>query len=109
VLDNSIYALQKRVLNSGFKACLNVALKTENNNAFVILVSDNGGGLSKDKISNIYRMSIESSKGGRLGEGTMIVKNFIEGLGGYVTGKNIKTNDDIGLETTIRLPCFLVN
>ena len=54
-------------------------------------IMDNAGGLPKEKLSKIYKESIESSKGERLGEGTMIAKNFIKLMDGYITAQNIRS------------------
>lgn len=106
ILDNSVYALQKRVLDKDFKALLGVSLSIENEKKIALKVYDNAGGLSKDKISRIYKFAIESSKGERFGEGTMIAKNFIKALNGYITAQNIRIQGEIGLETTIHLPFY---
>ncbi len=106
ILDNSVYALQKKVLRPDFKACLLISLKIEDEKSVMFRIMDNAGGLPKEKLSKIYKESIESSKGERLGEGTMIAKNFIKLMDGYITAQNIRSHGEYGLETVIRLPYF---
>ncbi|MCL2484756.1 MAG: ATP-binding protein [Endomicrobia bacterium] len=106
IVDNSVYALQKRVLEPGFSAHLTISLETEEDKEIAVKVSDTAGGLSKDKISLIYKFPLDSSKGGRVGEGTMIVKNFVKLLDGYVTAHNVRSYNETGLETVIYLPYF---
>lgn len=106
ILDNSVYALQRKVLRADFKAYLLISLKEENEKEVMFRVMDNAGGLSKDKLSKIYKESVESSKGERLGEGTMIAKNFVKLLDGHITAQNIRSHGENGLETIIRLPYF---
>lgn len=105
ILDNSVYALQKKVMIPHFKAVLGVRLEIEEDQ-FLAVIYDNAGGLSKDKLSRIYKTSIESSKGQRMGEGTMIAKNFIKILDGYITVKNIRLTGENGLETEIHIPVY---
>jgi len=105
ILDNSVYALQKKVLTPNFKAVLGVKLSIEEDKLSVF-VYDNAGGLTKDKITKIYKVSIESSKGNRMGEGTMIARNFIAVLDGYITVHNIRLAGENGLETGIHVPIY---
>jgi hypothetical protein len=106
ILDNSVYALQKRVLNTKFNARLNIDLKIETDKTISISISDNAGGLSKDKLSKIYKIPLESSKSERIGEGTVIAKNFIKILNGYISAQNAKFQNDNGLKTVIHIPYF---
>lgn len=105
ILDNSVYALQKKAMMPNFKAVLGVKISIKDEYLSVI-VYDNAGGLSKDKITKIYKVSIESSKGGRFGEGTMIAKNFIKILDGYITVQNIRFSGENGLETELHIPVY---
>jgi nitrogen fixation/metabolism regulation signal transduction histidine kinase len=57
ILDNSVYALQKHVLNNNFNAILNIEIKIKNNKFISVSILDNAGGISK-----IYKTPIESSK-----------------------------------------------
>ncbi|MDR1522930.1 MAG: hypothetical protein LBS29_03135 [Endomicrobium sp.] len=107
ILDNSVYALQKHVLNNNFTATINIVLKIKDDKFISLSILDNAGGLSKDKISKIYKSSIESSKGNRLGEGTIIASNFIKILGGFIYAKNIRFRKMNGLETVINIPYFI--
>ena len=106
IVDNSVYALQKKIFADGFKAVLGVRLSAQDN-MFLVVVYDNAGGLSKDKISKIYKSPIESSKGARMGEGTMIARNFIKIFDGCVSAQNISVSGYGGLETEIRIPFYL--
>jgi len=108
IVDNSVYALQKLAPEPNFKAFLSVSLDTDTDQTAVISIADNAGGLSKDKINKIYGVSFESSKGGvRLGEGTMIAKNFIKLFGGYISARNVRTGGENGLESSIHVPYYL--
>ncbi|MDR1695961.1 MAG: hypothetical protein LBR69_04970 [Endomicrobium sp.] len=107
IVDNSVYALQKKVLSPGFSAHLTISLSTEDDRKIAVKIADTAGGLSKDKISRIYKVPVDSSKGERLGEGTMITKNFIKLLDGYITAQNADSYGETGLETVIHLPYFI--
>lgn len=106
ILDNSVYALQKKVFADGFKAVLGIRLSVEDNMLSVVIY-DNAGGLSKDKISKIYKSPVESSKGDRMGEGTIIARNFIKIFDGCISARNTNFSGDGGLETEIRIPLYL--
>lgn len=106
ILDNSVYALQKKVLIPHFKAVLGVKIALKED-LLSVTVYDNAGGLSKDKITKIYKVSIESSKGNRMGEGTMIARNFVKVLDGYITVQNIRFAGENGLETQVHIPVYL--
>jgi hypothetical protein len=106
ILDNSVYALQKLVVASDFEASLKISLEDAEGKTFTLKISDNAGGISKENLARIYKFQIESSKGKRLGEGTMIAGNFIKLLDGYITAQNVKTKDAAGLETAIIMPCY---
>ncbi|MDR1417879.1 MAG: hypothetical protein LBI80_01770 [Endomicrobium sp.] len=106
ILDNSVYALQKHILNNNFNAIINIEIKIKNDKFISISILDNAGGISKNKILKIYKTPIESSKSNRLGEGTVIVSNFIKVLGGFIYAKNIQLKQIVGLETTINIPYF---
>jgi sensor histidine kinase regulating citrate/malate metabolism len=106
IIDNSVYALQRLVLNGDFKARLRASIALSDGKTFCIKISDNAGGLSKENIAKIYKFQIESSKGQRLGEGTIIAGNFIKLLGGYVTAQNIRRDGSSGLETSVYLPYY---
>ncbi len=105
ILDNSVYALQKKVMDPEFKAVLNISIFAENGPKIAVKIVDNAGGLSKEGLARIYKFPIESSKGERLGEGTVIAKNFINLFGGYITAQN-RDYGGAGLETVIRLPAY---
>ena len=107
ILNNSVYALQKYVLNNNFNAIISIEIKIKDDKFISISILDNAGGLSKNKISKIYKSSIESSKGNRLGEGTIIASNFIKVLGGFIYAKNIQFKKMNGLETVINIPYFI--
>ncbi|MDR3124669.1 MAG: hypothetical protein LBU10_02155 [Endomicrobium sp.] len=106
ILDNSVYALQKHMLHNNFNAIINIELKIKNDTFVSVSILDNGGGISKNKISKIYKFPIESSKGNRFGEGTIIANNFIKVLGGFIYAKNIQFRKMNGLETVINIPYF---
>ncbi|MDR1942134.1 MAG: hypothetical protein LBQ47_07385 [Endomicrobium sp.] len=106
IIDNSVYALQKLVLNGGFKACVKISLSVLGDKTFCVKISDNAGGLSKENIARIYKFQFESSKGQRLGEGTIIAGNFIKLLGGYITAQNVRQGGAVGLESAVYLPYY---
>jgi sensor histidine kinase regulating citrate/malate metabolism len=106
ILDNSVYALQKLALTEGFEAEIKISLGLPDEKNFTVKISDNAGGLSKENLARIYNFQIESSKGARFGEGTVIAGNFIKLLDGYITAQNVKTKDGAGLETTIFMPYY---
>jgi len=106
ILDNSVRALQKLALAPDLEARLNISLAVKDAKTFTVKISDNAGGLSKENLARIYKFQIESSKGARLGEGAMIAGNFIKLLDGYITVQNVKTQNSLGLETTISMPYY---
>jgi hypothetical protein len=107
VLNNSVFALQKKVFDKNFVAVLNVTVQISNDKKYVIVqVTDNAGGLAKDKLSQIYKAPVESSKGQRLGEGAITAGNFIKLLDGFITARNAQIGADTGLETSIYIPLY---
>jgi signal transduction histidine kinase len=106
ILNNSVYSLQKYVLNNNFNAIICIEIKIKNDKFIAISILDNAGGISRNKISKIYKSPIESSKGNRLGEGTLIANNFIKMLGGFIYAKNIQLKQTFGLKTSINIPYF---
>ena len=101
ILDNSVYALQKHMLYNNFNAIIKIELKIKNDKFVSVSILDNGGGISK-----IYKSPIQSSKGNRVGEGTIIANNFIKVLGGFIYAKNIQFRKMNALETVINIPYF---
>ncbi len=106
VLDNSIFALQKLLLDDSFTAQLDVSLKISLDlKKLIISIKDNAGGLDEEKLEQIYKEQIQSSKGKRLGEGTIHTAYFISILNGKITATNITTKNNVkGLQTNILIP-----
>ncbi len=108
VLDNSIFALQKLLLDDKFFAKLKVSLKiTEDLKDLEISITDNAGGVSENKIQKLYKEQVESSKGQRLGEGTIHTAYFVNILNGKISAANIVNIDgNKGLQTKILMPIY---
>ncbi len=108
ILDNSIFALQKLLLDDKFTAYLNVSLSLSNDNKNLkISVTDNAGGVSENNLNKLYRQQIESSKGKRLGEGTVHSAYFVNILNGKINASNIIHKDGgKGLQTNIFIPVY---
>lgn len=105
ILDNSIFALQKLLLDDNFIAKLNVSLKISSDlKKLIISIKDNAGGLDEEKAERIYKEQIQSSKSKRLGEGTIHTAYFVSILNGKITATNITTKKDKGLQTNILIP-----
>ncbi|MBO7432085.1 MAG: hypothetical protein J6U02_04240 [Elusimicrobia bacterium] len=107
ILDNSIFALQKLLLDDNFVAKLNVSLKpSQDLKNLVISVTDNAGGIEETKLQKLYKEQVESSKGKRLGEGTIHTAYFVSILGGKITAKNVADEKNKGLKTDILIPMY---
>lgn len=108
VLDNSIFALQKLLLDDKFSAKLNVYLKlTDDLKNLEISITDNAGGLNESKLQKLYKEQVESSKGNRLGEGTIHTAYFVNVLNGKISAANVSYSDGTkGLQTRILVPVY---
>jgi len=103
VIDNSVFALQKLLLNDGFIAQISINLEITNN-FLHIKITDNAGGVDELTLPKIYKEQITSSKGNRLGEGTIHSAYFVKILNGKITAENINNGSFKGLQTDIILP-----
>jgi two-component system, OmpR family, phosphate regulon sensor histidine kinase PhoR len=66
------------------------------------LVSDNGSGIPKDRLDNIFkRLETDPQKQGGTGLGLAIVKSFVEAQGGTVT---VETMEGVGTTFRFTLP-----
>lgn len=107
IIDNSIFALQKLLLDDKFAAKLNIVLTVNTTKKnLIITITDNAGGIEDSVLSKIYKQQIESSKGQRLGEGTIHSAYFVGILNGFIKAKNIIINNERGLQTCIILPIY---
>jgi hypothetical protein len=82
-------------------------LKRHGNELLKVIVQDNGGGFPKEIINNVYSepvVSSDSSRGKRLGEGSVYVAFFVEYMEGTVRAENYETEDAKGAVTIIELP-----
>jgi len=105
ILNNSIFALQKLLLDDNFVAELNIKLKLSSDlQNLIISIKDNAGGLDEEKLEQIYKEQIKSSKGKRLGEGTIHTAYFVSILNGKINATNITTKNNKGLQTNILIP-----
>lgn len=109
VLDNSIFALQKLLLDDKFVAKLNISLKlSQDSKNLIISITDNAGGVDELKLQKLYKEQVESSKGKRLGEGTIHTAYFVSVLNGKITAANVTNNDEKGLKTNISIPVYKI-
>ncbi len=109
ILDNSIFALQKLLLNDNFVAKLNISLKaSQDSKNLIISIVDNAGGVEETKLQKLYKEQIESSKGKRLGEGTIHTAYFVSILNGKINAANITSNNEKGLKTNISIPMYKI-
>ena len=107
VIDNSIFALQKLLIDDNFVPKITINLSVDKSKKFLnISITDNAGGIDEHLISKIYKQPLNSSKGKRLGEGTVHSAYFIGILNGSIKAQNIFTNKEKGLKTTIILPVY---
>jgi len=107
VIDNSIFALQKLLIDDNFIPKITITLSVDKSKKFLnISITDNAGGIDEHLISKIYKQPLNSSKGKRLGEGTVHSAYFIGILNGSIKAQNIFTNKEKGLKTTIILPVY---
>ncbi|MBO7611647.1 MAG: sensor histidine kinase [Elusimicrobia bacterium] len=107
ILDNSIFALQKLLLDDNFTAKLNISLKVSQDlKNLIISITDNAGGVEESKLQKLYKEQIESSKGKRLGEGTIHTAYFVSILNGKITAANITDKNETGLKTNISIPMY---
>ena len=56
----------------------------------------------------LYKEQIESSKGKRLGEGTIHTAYFVSILNGKITATNVVNNNEKGLKTNISIPVYKI-
>ena len=109
ILNNSIFALQKLLLDDKFVAKLNISLKLSHDlKNLVISVVDNAGGVDEIKLQKLYKEQVESSKGKRLGEGTIHTAYFVSVLNGKISAANINDNNEKGLKTNISIPLYKI-
>ena len=107
IIDNSIFALQKLLIYDNFVPKITINLSVDKSKKFLnISITDNAGGIDEHLISKIYKQPLNSSKGKRLGEGTVHSAYFIGILNGSIKAQNIFTNKEKGLKTTIILPVY---
>jgi len=103
IIDNSVFTLQKLLLNDGFVAKISIKLEIINDFLY-IKITDNAGGIDDENLPKIYKEQIKSSKGNRFGEGTIHSAYFIKILNGKITAENINNENFKGLQTDIILP-----
>ncbi len=109
ILDNSIFALQKLLLDDNFVAKLNISLNCSPDlKNLIISVTDNAGGIEETKLQKLYKEQIESSKGKRLGEGTIHTAYFVSILNGKITAANVTDKNEKGLKTNISIPMYKI-
>ena len=98
--------LQEQMCN--FFAKLNISLKASKDlKNLIISVTDNAGGVDETKLQKLYKEQVESSKGKRLGEGTIHTAYFVSILNGKITAKNIIIDENTkGLKTDILIPMY---
>lgn len=109
ILDNSTFALQKLLLDDNFTAKLNISLKiSQDSKQLIISIIDNAGGIEETKLQKLYKEQIESSKGKRLGEGTIHTAYFVSILNGKITATNITNENGKGLKTNISIPIYKI-
>ena len=107
ILDNSIFALQKLLINDDFNPIININLSIDKSKKSLnISIVDNAGGLEEYLVQKIYKQPLNSSKGNRLGEGTVHSAYFIAILNGTIKAQNITINGNKGLKTDIILPLY---
>lgn len=108
IIDNSIFALQKLLIRDDFTAKLDISLKlSDDTKNLKILITDNAGGVPESKLQKLYKEQVESSKGKRLGEGTIHTAYFINILNGKISAANIVSADgNKGLQTKILIPIY---
>ena len=89
---------QEATDNSGF---IDVTLRTEDNNA-IIIIEDNGTGMSEDFIKNQLFKPFNTTKSGKgMGIGVYQAKEYIESIGGSVSAES---SVDTGTTFTISIP-----
>lgn len=108
IIDNSIFALQKSLIDDNFKASLIIELAVNNSEKnFIITITDNAGGIEDSLLPKIYKQQIQSSKGQRLGEGTIHSAYFVGISNGFIKAKNtVSEKHGRGLQTSIILPLY---
>ena len=74
----------------------------------IISITDNAGGIEETKLQKLYKEQVESSKGTRLGEGTIHTAYFVSILNGKINAKNIMDKSSKGLKTDILIPIYKI-
>lgn len=72
-----------------------------------ICVTDNGGGFEPDVLPSIYQKAIKSSKGERMGEGTMYIAFFVQLMNGKIQARNFVWGDSVvGAQSEMQIPIW---
>ncbi len=75
-------------------------------NYYVLEISDNAGGVNDRELKKIYKEKIVSSRPDSGGEGTQMIKCYMERMHGEIKADNIESNGTKGLKTTINFPLY---
>ncbi len=86
-----------------FRPYLSTTLRGEDE-ALILEVTDNGGGVEDEHLDRIFKEPIPSSKKKEYGLGTTFVKFFSERMGFTVRGDNVVTEHGKGFRVTLRMP-----
>ncbi|WP_320173927.1 ATP-binding protein [Maridesulfovibrio sp.] len=88
-----------------FKPRLSITADVKGNYAR-LLVTDTGGGVSEDKLQDLFKRAVPSAKrnGNAMGQGTVFVKFFGDNMGFDISAENTETLGSKGLEVTILIP-----
>ncbi len=88
---------------------ITISLKTENSKA-ILKVKDNGYGIDKEKLNQIFQPYFQISKSKKnnegLGMGLFIVKSIVDSLNGTI---QVRSQINVSSEIIISLPCVTEN
>ena len=95
LLNNAVQAIPE-----GRKGKININLTEKQNISYTISISDNGCGITQDKVQNIF-VPYFTTKNNGTGLGLAMVKQIVEGLNGTIS---FESKENEGTTFTIELP-----
>jgi two-component system nitrogen regulation sensor histidine kinase NtrY len=95
LLNNAVQAIPE-----GQKGIININLTEKQNTSYNISISDNGCGITQDKVQNIF-VPYFTTKNNGTGLGLAMVKQIVEGLNGTIS---FESKENEGTTFTIELP-----
>lgn len=96
LLKNAVQAISENK-----QGLIQVSLSREKNN-YLVMITDNGTGISNDNLHKIFVPNFTTKNGG-MGLGLAMVKNIVENTGGHI---RFETQVNKGTTFFVYLPCY---